>query len=152
SLLDELRASGALRLLTPREYGGLETPLTTALDVYERLARIDASVAWVTWNANWGFVAALLDESGAAEIFEGDPILANAGGRPAPATEVDGGYRITGEWKLVSGVSNADWVLAVGAVSAWDVRLFALHRDQVRIDRNWDPTGLRGSGSHSIHV
>src|ERR1700754_5253256 len=36
-LHQELREAGAFRLLTPLEFGGSETPLTTTMALYERL-------------------------------------------------------------------------------------------------------------------
>lgn len=39
-LRNALRDAGAFRMLTPREYGGSETSLTTALSVYEGLGRL----------------------------------------------------------------------------------------------------------------
>jgi hypothetical protein len=54
----ELRDAGAFRLLTPREFGGSETPLTDVLRIYERFGRIDASVGLLVWNANYGFIGA----------------------------------------------------------------------------------------------
>jgi indole-3-acetate monooxygenase len=65
-LRDGLRDAGAFRLLTPRELGGWEAPLTTVLDVYERFGHIDASVGLLVSNANFGFVGAVLDPAGVA--------------------------------------------------------------------------------------
>jgi indole-3-acetate monooxygenase len=45
----ELRDAGAFRLLTPREFGGSETPLTDVLRIYENFGRIDASVELLVW-------------------------------------------------------------------------------------------------------
>src|ERR1700729_4258601 len=39
ALVAELRDAGAFSLLTPRELGGLEAPLTSVLAVYEELSR-----------------------------------------------------------------------------------------------------------------
>jgi Acyl-CoA dehydrogenase, N-terminal domain len=58
-LHSQLRDAGAFRMLTPREYGGSETPLTEVLEVYERFGHIDASVGLLVWNANFGFLAAM---------------------------------------------------------------------------------------------
>jgi alkylation response protein AidB-like acyl-CoA dehydrogenase len=104
-LRDALRDAGAFRLLTPRELGGWEAPLTTVLDIYERFGHIDASVGPLVWNANFGFVGAMLDPAGVAQIW-GDgtePVFANSG-QPGTAEPVDGGYRLSGEWKIVSGI------------------------------------------------
>ncbi|HEX4252257.1 MAG TPA: acyl-CoA dehydrogenase family protein [Pseudonocardia sp.] len=161
-LVKELREAGALRLLTPREQGGLEVSLHTALSVYEQLGRIDTSVAWVVWNANFGFVATLLSEAATATIWPGDhePVLANAGS-PGQAVAVDGGYRLTGTWKIVSGIDSADWFIPVAVVmngdgprlteaGGPDVRICHVPRADLTIRRTWHVTGLRGSGSNTV--
>jgi hypothetical protein len=72
-LRDALRDAGAFRLLTPRELGGWEAPLTTVLDIYERFGHIDASVGLLVWNANFGFVGAMLDPAGSPRSGETEP-------------------------------------------------------------------------------
>lgn len=156
-LYTELRESGVFRMLTPLEYGGLATPLSTALTVYEDLAQIDASVGLVTWNANFGFIGALLSPEGAQRIWDGntEPAFANSG-MPGTATLERDSYRISGRWRLVSGVQHADWiVLVVRIAGSGDVPVVkgaVVHRDQITIHQAWDVTGLRGTGSHEITV
>ncbi len=159
-----LRDAGAFRLLTPVEFGGWETPLTTALNIYEAFGRIDASVGALVWNLNMGFVTALLPETGARRIFAGthEPVLANSGA-PGTAERVRGGYRLSGRWPIVSGVDFADWVLLVvmitengkpvvgvdGLPQPW----FAmLHREQFSIDFTWDVMAMRATGSHGVAI
>ncbi|WUD72156.1 acyl-CoA dehydrogenase family protein [Streptomyces sp. NBC_00510] len=163
-LLHELRDHGALRMLTPREYGGFEATLETVLKVYETLGRLDASVAWTVWNANWGFLGALLDQAGSDQIWaSGDePIFANSGS-PGVAVPTDGGYRVSGTWKIVSGIGQATWLAVVGAVvedgnqrmtdrGTPDVRLFALRRGQWEMKDTWNVSGMLGSGSNDVAV
>lgn len=163
-LVEELRASGAFSLFTPAEYGGLEVPVTTALLVYEQFARIDPATAWLVWNANFGFTAAMLSESGAGEIWTGgrQPVLANAG-QPGNAVAVDGGYRLSGRWRMVSGIEHAEWFVPLGVVmdgehpamteaGAPDVRLFHVTRDHLKIEHTWNVSGLRATGSHGVVV
>ncbi|MEV7080002.1 acyl-CoA dehydrogenase family protein [Streptomyces sp. NPDC093516] len=163
-LVRELRDSGALALLTPREQGGYEAPLTTVLQVYEGFGRLDASVAWVVWNANWGFLAALLSEEGVARVWADgtEPVFANAG-QPGTAVPTEGGYRLSGTWKLVSGIDRADWFVAVGVIlgdggprlteaGTPDVRLFVVPREHLTVEDTWDVAGLRGSGSNTVVV
>lgn len=151
-LVEELRGSGVLDLLTPREYGGLEVALSTALIVYEELGRIDPSTAWVVWNANFGFTAAMLGETGASQVWSGgtQPVLTN-GGQPgqAVAVAVDGGYQLSGRWRMVSGIEAADWFLPLGVVDG-QLRLFHVRRDQLTIERTWNVSGMRGTGSHAV--
>ena len=163
-LRDELREAGAFRLLTPRELGGSETPLTTTMAVYEQLGRIDASVAWVVWNANFGFVGALMDESGVARVWGNgsEPVFANSG-MPGVAIPVEGGYRLSGNWKIVSGVNGATWVVVIAIVmdgdaprvteaGTPDVRLVSVRRDQLTVQNTWNVTGMRGSGSNNVVI
>jgi alkylation response protein AidB-like acyl-CoA dehydrogenase len=164
-LVRELRDSGAFRLLTPRELGGFEAPLETVLKVYEAFGRLDASVGWMVWNANWGFLGALLDDAGKARIWaEGgpEPVFANSG-MPGFALPAEGGYRLSGTWKIVSGIDRADWLAVVGVIMEGesprmteagtpDVRLFTVHRDQLSIKDTWDVTGMLGSGSNDVVV
>ena len=158
ALIAELRDAGAFGLFTPRELGGSETTLPIALEMYDELARLDASVAWMVWNANFGFIAALLDPVGTRQIWsEGrpDPIFATGvpEGRAKPA---DHGYQVSGTWPLVSGLHAADWVLVVAVISYGgeprrteaglpDVRLFAVPRARVTAATTGPTTGLRGA-------
>jgi alkylation response protein AidB-like acyl-CoA dehydrogenase len=164
ALVAELREAGAFRMLTPKELGGSEVSLTTALTVYERLGRLDASVAWTVWNANFGFVGAMLPESGAQRIWGqgSEPVFANSG-MPGFATPVDGGYRLSGHWKIVSGVNHADWSVVIAIImqdgaprlteaGMPDARVFAVHKDQMTVRNTWNVTGMRGSGSNDVVV
>jgi indole-3-acetate monooxygenase len=158
-----LRDSGAFGLLTPRELGGFELALPDVLTIYEELGRIDASVAWLVWNANFGFIGALLDEDATATLWRGgrEPAFANSGA-PGTAERADGGYRLSGHWKIVSGVNHAEWVVVVAVVteggepvlteSGPDVRLFAVRRDQLEVEQTWNVTGMRGSGSNDVRT
>lgn len=148
---EALVSAGAFRLLTPVELGGWETPLPTALDVYERFGNLDASVGLVVWNANFGFIGAVLPPAGVEQIWRAgtEPVFANSG-QPGAAEPVDGGFRLTGEWKIVSGINGADWVILVGL--APEVRLMAVRRDQVTVRNTWDVTGMRATGSHNVRA
>ena len=65
-----LRDAGAFRLLTPREFGGSETPLTDVLRIYENFGRIDASVGLLVWNAKYGFMGRLAQRVGRGPNLE----------------------------------------------------------------------------------
>jgi indole-3-acetate monooxygenase len=164
TLLSELRNAGAFSLLTPRELGGSETPLTTVLKVYEGFGRLDASVAWIVWNSNFGFLGALLNANGVEQVWTGglQPVFANSG-MPGVATPVDGGYRVSGHWKIVSGINNADLLVVIAGIQSDgvpvltdagtpDVRLFILRSNQLSVRDTWHVNGMRGSGSNDVIV
>jgi indole-3-acetate monooxygenase len=158
----QLRDAGALRLLTPHELGGYETPLVIALDIYEGFGRIDASAGWLVWNANFGFLAAYLEPSGVERLWADghEPLFANSG-MPGEAEEAQGGYRVSGHWKIVSGIHAAHWLVVVGIVTrgshhaltesgAPDIRVCVLHRDQIHIEDTWYVSGMRATGSNDV--
>jgi len=156
SVHNQLRDAGAFRLLTPREFGGSETPLTTTLSAYEQMANINGSVGLLVWNANFGFIGAMLDPAGAAQIWKNgvEPVFANSG-ILGTAVRVDGGFRVTGEWKIVTGISHADWLVVVAVITADapdvpEVRIFAIPTGQLDIHNTWDVTGMRATGSHDV--
>jgi alkylation response protein AidB-like acyl-CoA dehydrogenase len=164
ALVREMRDSGAFRLLTPTERGGTEAPLTTVLEVYEELGRIDASVALQVWNSNFGFIGALLGEAGNARIWrenQPEPVFAN-GGTPGMAEVDPDGYRVSGTWRMVSGIAHADWVVLSTLVTEGgttrmtengpDFRLVAVPADQVTVKDTWHVSALRATGSNEIIV
>src|SRR6476620_1376083 len=139
-------------------------PLTEALELYEKFGHIDASTGLLVWNANFGFIAALLDEAAAQTIWADDrkPVFANSAS-PGMAERVRGGLRLSGRWKIVTGRTHADWFVGIGGVhhcdgpatsaaEAPEVRVFVVPRSQFVVEDTWDTTETRGSGSNAVVV
>jgi indole-3-acetate monooxygenase len=160
-LVHELREHGAFRLQTPRELGGFEASLSTVLELYTRFARIDGPTAWLLWNFNLGFSAAWMPAEGVAAVWGAgpDPLTANSG-QPGLLTAVEGGYQLSGRWKIVSGAHLADWYFLAGMVPAagpetegWggpSLNLCAVPREAVSVLETWDVAGMRASDSNSV--
>lgn len=159
-LLEALREAGAFRLLTPREQGGWEVPLRTALVAFEALGALDAAVAWNVWNGNMGFSAAMLPPSGVRAIWSDparDPMIANSARPTGVAKSEAGGFALSGRWDIVSGVDCADHAALFALVDpgpgkAPDVRVFYVPRADLRILDTWHVNALRGTGSNSVVV
>jgi alkylation response protein AidB-like acyl-CoA dehydrogenase len=164
SLADGLRAAGAFRLTTPVEFGGHECGLTEQIAVLEALAKVDGPVAWNVWNGNLGFAAAMLDADAAATIWNGtrDPIIANAAQPTGGATTVGDTLVLSGRWKILSAVDNADWVAVFGFVMDGsvpvmtshgpDLRVFFVPAGDVQIVDTWQTAGMRATGSNTVVV
>lgn len=158
ALCDALVDADLLRLLVPRDAGGLEVEPLVAYRVYEELARADASVAWVSWNNGLpAILSRALAASARREIF-GDPrgVYANST-RPSGIATPDGSrFRIKGQWSLVSGCELATWIPVMARIEGGEegdqVRMFFLPRGDYQILDTWYSGGLRGSGSHDIVV
>src|ERR1700687_6336426 len=51
-IAQDLAGAGFFRIFLPEVYGGLDLTPVQAMEVFEELARADASVAWCVWNSN----------------------------------------------------------------------------------------------------
>src|SRR6267378_3150014 len=100
----ELARAGFFRIFLPAAYGGLDLTPMAGIEVFEELARADASVAWCVWNGNTHWTAAQLSPE-AARTIHADPaiVTANSTRASGEAHVVAGGYRVNGRWSLVSG-------------------------------------------------
>lgn len=143
------------QMYLPTELDGPEVHPLTAFATAEELARRDGSVGWcaqvaaaVTIFLCW------LDPEELAKMVAttGAPLHVAGSARPlGTAVEVDGGYRVTGQWNFASGVRHANWFLASSFVDKPDGRrvarsMFVPVGDGQIVD-NWTVMGMRGTGS-----
>ncbi len=88
--IEALRSTRLLRFACPRELGGLEVDPVTLVEVYEALARIDASISWgLGILAGTSTIAgAFLPAASARRIFaKGVPPMAGMVAPQAPAPQ-----------------------------------------------------------------
>lgn len=160
-----LLREGFFRLWIPAANGGLELSLGDALRIYEAAAAVDGSLGWaVMIGAGGGMFAAWLPVAGAQELFSPPLALVAGSGSPSGFAErVPGGYQVRGAWRFASGahyasVFTAACVVTEGGKPVRDaagnplVRAMSIAPRDVRILESWDPTGMRGTGSHDFEV
>src|SRR5262245_9708677 len=163
-LVRELAHAGFFRISLPAAYGGLDLTPMAAAEVFEELARADASVAWCVWNGNTYWTTVRWAREVARAIFA-DPqtILANSTRPSGRAEIVPGGYRLSGRWSLVSGCQFSDWLILMSVVHAGgqprstpsgapEFRFMLCPAADCEIVDTWTVSGLRGTGSHDIVV
>ena len=95
------------------------------LEAYEEFGRLDASVAWVVWNANFGFMGALLDEAGIGQIWprkQPGPVFANSGA-PGVAVPAEGSSELRCSARLLRSRGGAVWVVRLSVVSTGRLRV-----------------------------
>ncbi|MBV8121661.1 MAG: acyl-CoA dehydrogenase family protein [Alphaproteobacteria bacterium] len=160
----DLAHSGFFRIFLPAAYGGLDLSPMEGLEVFEELARADASVAWCVWNGNTHWTAAQLSPEAAGTIHaDPDVITANSTRSSGQAEIVDRGYRVNGRWSLVSGCELAAWMVLLCVVTkdgkpqltpegAPELRFMILPAGECEIVDTWVVGGLRGTGSHDVLV
>lgn len=154
--------AGLFRQLVPGSMGGMGRAPIDWFHTGLELARHEASLAWVITqgSAELGWVAVGGDESWAREVLA-DPLGTSAStsagsGRLA----IDGGTaRFSGRWTFNTGSSAATWIGGIALVDgATDDRGMPVIRwgwvpaDRAEVLDDWDPTGLRGTGSHSTTI
>ncbi len=115
------RSTRLLRCVCPRALGGLEASPVTAMEIYEALARIDASAGWGLGiiAGSSAIVAGLLPAASARRIFaNGVPPMAGTIAPGGTAEPVAGGYKVKSRSSFGSGIHHAKWVFATVIVPA----------------------------------
>lgn len=165
AVVDALRKLGAFRLAVPQAYGGLELDPLTQVRVVEELSRMDGSVGWCAMISSAGsFAGAFPSPEVAQRVFGHDGF--SLAGQVVPvghAEAVDGGYRVSGRYRLGSGCQHAS--IMVGGCVVFEngkPRQLANGRPEIRammfppsactILDTWHTTGLVGTGSHDFVV
>jgi 3-hydroxy-9,10-secoandrosta-1,3,5(10)-triene-9,17-dione monooxygenase len=156
--LADLRASGLLRTLQPRRWGGMEYDYIAYVDFPMEIARGCASTGWNFANLqihHW--MLALYDERAQAEVWGADADALIASGIAFPqgqGRKADGGFVIGGKWNFSSCVNVADWNMLAVTVKegdrAVDHRMCLLHKSQYQVIDDWKVMGMRSTGSMTV--
>ena len=155
-----LKAAGAFRIMVPQRYGGYQTSIRTKLEVSREVAKGCGSTAWVTALMNvCAFFVGLMNEKAQNDVWGKNPDARIAGVFNPTATtrKVEGGYIVTGAWNWASGCYHADWLyLGVPIVDEKGNMLYPamaiIPNTDVTIEDTWFTSGMRGTGSNTIHV
>lgn len=157
-VIEQLREFGIYRALVPQQLGGNGITAAQFCEVIETLAEADGSVGWVaSFGMGIVYLSALPEET-LRQLYSDTPDIVFAGGifPPQAAELTEKGYRVNGRWKFSSGCMGAD-VLGVGiAPKEGDKiglpRMAVLPASLAKIEKNWDVSGLAGTGSHDLVV
>ena len=154
----DLHASGLLRTMQPRRWGGMEYDFIAYVDFPLELARGCASTGWNLANLqihHW--MLALYDERAQEEVWGKNPEALIASGIAFPqgrGKKADGGFVIGGKWNFSSCVNIADWNMLAVTVkdgeSVVDHRMCLLHKSQYQVVDDWRVLGMRSTGSMTV--
>ena len=107
-----LRDAGLFAALVPESLGGLELEPQIFLDAVRALAADDAAAAWVVAVCGTGgMLAAYLEPSTAAEIYNGGAIAAGVFAPRGRAVRDGDELVVDGRWSFASGCAHADWLM-----------------------------------------
>ncbi|WP_207916820.1 acyl-CoA dehydrogenase family protein [Micromonospora sp. KC723] len=151
--IEALAAAGVFRLRIPARHGGYEADTTTLVDVAAELARADGSLAWtasVYWIPSW--MVGLFPEPVQQEVFDTPDVRVcgtlSPGGTASP---VDGGVRVNGRWRFITGAHHSHWQEIIAIQPGPDgqpipvVALVPL--SDLHLVDDWHTSGMRGTGS-----
>src|SRR5215204_4588181 len=157
--------AGLFRLYAPREVGGLEVPPLVMLTVLEVVSAADPAVGWYVLNsAPACLAAAYLPEAARTALFaETDRHFGFSAMPVGRAIPEDGGYRVSGQWPLVTGCEDAKWCVLGGQVMDGntprqvnglpDGRLFFIPTTALTIAPTWqEAAAMRGTSSNAVSV
>lgn len=158
-----LRESGVIRMLQPRDFGGLESHPSDFLRTVHEIGRRNGAAGWIA-----GVVGVHPHELAQGdlrmqrEIWAEDPDtwVASPYAPMGRARPVEGGYVFNGRWPFSSGTDHCRWVMIGGLITDQEGNVtdretihFVLPRaDYEILHDSWDVVGLRGTGSKDIVV
>lgn len=159
-VIDTMRASGLMKLLRHRRYGGAECDPMTYLDVAREISYGSGSLGWVYGVLSFhDWYMAFTSEEFQQEAWGSDPdaFICDSFAPVGQITPVDGGYLVTGEWRFASGVEWSDWIAVGGIAPPPDGEkpehlLYFLPRSDFTIIDDWYTLGLRGTASRKVLV
>ena len=156
--LSDLHRTGALRVLQPRRWGGMEFDYVAYVDFSEAVARGCASTGWNVGNLlihHW--MLALYDERAQKEVWGENPDALIASGIAFPqgsGKKVPGGFTVGGRWNFSSGVNVSDWNMLACIVrdgdKVIDHRMCLMHKSEYGIVDDWHVLGMRSTGSMTV--
>jgi alkylation response protein AidB-like acyl-CoA dehydrogenase len=166
AVVDAMREADLYTMARPKAYGGLELDPVSSFRVVEEVARHDSAAGWnLNLSTAGDYIPAWLPDDGAEEVLTTPRLILGASFNPNPggAVAVDGGYRVNGQWRFVSGCQQAAWFILLCPLIDGDkpvldeqanpTMLFVfLPAAQVTIMDTWYTLGLRGTGSHNIEI
>jgi 3-hydroxy-9,10-secoandrosta-1,3,5(10)-triene-9,17-dione monooxygenase len=153
--------AGFYRTLQPRRFGGYEFDLPTFAKVMIEVSRGCPSTGWVVaFTAGHTHVLAKYPEEAQAEVYGPDGEFRGpfTGATTADARRVEGGYVINGYWDYASGCDVATHFFGNCAIKetpqgeSQGTLIALFHASDFEIERNWNMLGLKGTGSHRVHV
>jgi 3-hydroxy-9,10-secoandrosta-1,3,5(10)-triene-9,17-dione monooxygenase len=154
----DLHASGILRSMQPKRWGGMEFDFVAYVDFPLELARGCASTGWNLANLqihHW--MLAMYGERAQEEVWGPNPEALIASGIAYPqgrGKKADGGFVVSGRWNFSSCVNVADWNMLAVTVRdgerVIDHRMCLLHKSEYEIVDDWNVLGMRSTGSMTV--
>lgn len=161
-LFASVRSAGMLRSLVPIPMGGLGLEPVEWMGLGVELARHDLSLGWVATQgaAELAWISVGGDPTWAAEVLR-DPQGASASSTAGMGKLVIDGRsaRLSGRWAFDTGSTGATWIGGLAMVErpgttteGLELRIGWVPAARAEVLDDWDPSGMRGTGSNSVVI
>ncbi|MCB1623582.1 MAG: acyl-CoA dehydrogenase family protein [Pseudomonadales bacterium] len=157
----ELVAAQLFEVQKPAAFGGYELGLVEFVELVAELGRGCGSTAWVYGvTAERAWLLAKFPERAQRDVWDRNPaaLITSSITPDGKAVPAEGGYRVTGHWRFVSGIDFADWAVfctwlppvagAGGPVATYVVVPVA----DCEIIDTWHVAGLAATGSRDARL
>lgn len=152
-----LTDAGLFKMTVAKRFGGNEICVSDQFDAMCEVARHCPSTAWVAAiYMEAAFLLGLMSDRAQQDVYADSPNV-NVTSVISPtgsATPTDGGYTVSGRWAFNSGSIHGDWALLALVVNPGDgdryPALVLLPYSDLDIARDWQTSGLRGTGSNTV--
>ena len=153
--VQDIVASGLIRIGAPEKYGGLGIEYDAAFGVAWELGRGCGSSAWCysLWTVHNWWVGHFHERAQDEFFAEGPDTLGSTSLNPSggKAERVEGGWRLSGQWSFSSGCDPSTWAV-LGFLGPNGILWAMLPRADYEIVDTWFTSGMRGTGSKDILV
>ncbi len=144
---------GLFKMFIAKSLYGQELDLSTGAMWIENATRLDGNWGWLlAIGVGGAYFTHYLDEPVRKKYFKPKDCLVSGSGRPdGKAEKYDDGWILSGNWDFCSGSEQASLFTAV-TFKEGKITAFAIPKQKVEINRNWDSIGLNLTCSHSIEI
>lgn len=151
--VQEFRDAEFTKIMQPKRFGGFELGIDTAAECIRTLATACGSSGWVA-NLfilhNWQVSLFPMEAQEEYWASGNDQICSTASFAPrSQMDEVEGGYRLSGQWKFSSGCDFASWFMIMKP-SPTCLDWMMIPRSDATIEDDWFVSGLCGTGSKDL--
>ena len=150
-----IRQEKLFKCFLPPSFGGLGLSMRETLGVIEAAAYINGSLGWLIQIGNGGnYFAAYFDEQTSKGLFgPANAVLAGSGAITGTATRVEGGFRVSGQWKYCSGSDHASFFTCSARVeNTGQIISCAVLPQDVQVIHDWKTIGLKFTSTNSMKI